>query len=286
MPTATAWRRTRRRRSPGSRSPPTAATARRSSRSRCSASPAAAAPQDQARSGGAAREGRQARPRRRRLQSRAALSRGPAGPPGRRARRRTVARRRRRRQPRGAIRARDPLQGRQRRAEGPGRRREAARRRGAQRQRRARRSNTRSRCSTAPASPRTRARAAALFRKAAHKGNAVAQNRLARILATGRGAAGRPGRGRRNGTPSPRRAAPPTSGSKTTCRAIKDDERAAGENAARLWLAARAAAVLTLTRSALAASAPETHIRQARRRACRGQTGVLRCPPNPPCSTS
>ena len=78
--------------------------------------------------------------------------------------------------------------------------------------------------------------AAAMFRKAAHKGNAIAQNRLARILATGRGL--------------PADAAAATKWH-TIAKAggvsdlwledwmqkIKDAERAAGENAARLWLA-------------------------------------------------
>ena len=49
------------------------------------------------------------------------------------------------------------------------------------------RSSTPSRCSTAPASTKDESGAAAIFRKAATKGNAIAQNRLARILATGRG---------------------------------------------------------------------------------------------------
>ena len=49
------------------------------------------------------------------------------------------------------------------------------------------RSSTASRCSTAPASPRTRAAAADYFLKAAQKGSPVAQNRLALMYATGRG---------------------------------------------------------------------------------------------------
>ena len=78
-------------------------------------------------------------------------------PAGFRARRRTVAQRRRRRQPGGAIRAGDALQGRPRRGEGPGGGRAPARPRGARRATSMPRSNTPSRCSTAPASPRTRA---------------------------------------------------------------------------------------------------------------------------------
>ena len=50
------------------------------------------------------------------------------------------------------------------------------------------RSNTPSACSTASASPRTRRPRVIWFRRAADLGNAIAQNRLARILATGTGA--------------------------------------------------------------------------------------------------
>ena len=106
---------------------------------------------------------------------------------GHRARRRAVARRGRCRQPRGAIRARDALQGRQRR-----RRRTRPRPRSCSAPPRAAamsrpRSNTRSRCSTAPASRRTKAPPPRCSARPPCKGNAVAQNRLARILATGRG---------------------------------------------------------------------------------------------------
>ena len=176
------------RRSPGSRSRPTAATARRSSRSRWSRFAGRGGAAGQGRSRGAARQGRQARPRRGRLQSRAALSRGPAG------RARTS-----RAPPSCCASAADAGSPEAQYAlatlykEGNGVPKDpaaaakllgAAARAGNDR---GARSNTPSRCSTAPASPRTRAAAAALFRKAAHKGNAVAQNRLARILATGAG---------------------------------------------------------------------------------------------------
>jgi TPR repeat protein len=78
--------------------------------------------------------------------------------------------------------------------------------------------------------------AALLFRKAALKGNAIAQNRLARILATGRG------------LPVDTTAAvkwhtiAKAGGDsdvwlETFIQRLKDTERAAGENAARLWLA-------------------------------------------------
>ena len=49
------------------------------------------------------------------------------------------------------------------------------------------RSNTRSRCSTAPASRRTRPRPPRCFARPRCKGSPIAQNRLARILAFGRG---------------------------------------------------------------------------------------------------
>ena len=211
-------RRTRRRRSPGSRSRPTAATGRRSSRSRCSRFAGRGGPQDQAEAAAlldkAAKLGHVAAAYNLAL----LYLEGQQVAPGHRARRRAVARRRRCRQPRGAIRARDALQGGQRR-----RRRIRPRPRSCSAPPRAAatsrpRSNTRSRCSTAPASRRTRAAPPRCSARPRYKGNAIAQNRLARILATGRGAAGRSGRRRRSGTPSPRPAARPTSGSRTSCR--------------------------------------------------------------------
>jgi TPR repeat protein len=78
--------------------------------------------------------------------------------------------------------------------------------------------------------------AATLFRKAAHKGNAVAQNRLARILATGRGLPADPIAATKWHTIAKAGGASDVWLENYMLR-IKDTERAAGENAARLWLA-------------------------------------------------
>jgi TPR repeat protein len=78
--------------------------------------------------------------------------------------------------------------------------------------------------------------AAALFRKAAHKGNAVAQNRLARILATGRGLPADPIAATKWHTIAKAGGASDI-WLENYMQRIKDSERAAGENAARLWLA-------------------------------------------------
>ena len=51
-----------------------------------------------------------------------------------------------------------------------------------------RRSNTQSRCSTATARRRTKRARSAWLWKAARRGSAIAQNRLARVLASGIGA--------------------------------------------------------------------------------------------------
>ena len=78
--------------------------------------------------------------------------------------------------------------------------------------------------------------AAALFRKAAQKGNAVAQNRLARILATGRGLPADPIAATKWHTIAKAGGASDI-WLENYMQRIKDNERAAGENAARLWLA-------------------------------------------------
>ena len=78
--------------------------------------------------------------------------------------------------------------------------------------------------------------AAALFRKAAHKGNAVAQNRLARILASGRGLPADPAAATKWHTIA-KAAGVSDVWLESYMQKIKDNERAAGENAARLWLA-------------------------------------------------
>ena len=119
--------------------------------------------------------GRQARPCRRGLQSRAALSRRPDLPAGFHARRRTVAHRRRCRQSGSPVRAGDNLQGRPGRDEGP-----AAKPPACSAPRRSPttptpRSNTASRCSTAPASPRTKPPPPTIC-SAAQKSSAIAQN--------------------------------------------------------------------------------------------------------------
>ena len=237
MPTATAWRRTRRRRSPGSRLRPTAATARRSSRSRCSRFAGRGGPQDKAEAAAlldkAAKLGHVAAAYNLAL----LYLEGQAGAAEHRARRRADAQRRRRRQPRGAIRARDALQGRQRRREG---------------------SRPRPRSCSAPRRAAATTRREVEYAIALFNGTGIDEGRERRRRAVPQGRAqgqcggaeparahpgdrprpaGRSDRGRRNGTPSPRPAAPPTSGWKTTCSGIKDNERAAGENAARLWLA-------------------------------------------------
>jgi len=80
------------------------------------------------------------------------------------------------------------------------------------------------------------AAAAALFRKAALRGSTVAQNRLARILATGRGLPTDPAAAVKWHTIA-------KAGGETDIflenfmQKMKDSDRAAGENAARLWLA-------------------------------------------------
>ncbi len=83
--------------------------------------------------------------------------------------------------------------------------------------------------------------AAALFRKAALKGNAVAQNRFARILATGRGLSADPVAATKWHTIAKAGGASDI-WLEDFMQTIKPTERAAGENAARLWLAHAAAA--------------------------------------------
>ncbi len=78
--------------------------------------------------------------------------------------------------------------------------------------------------------------AAAIFRKAALKGNAVAQNRFARILATGRGLPADPVGATKWHTIAKAGGASDV-WLEDFMRGLKDSERAAGENAARLWLA-------------------------------------------------
>ena len=78
--------------------------------------------------------------------------------------------------------------------------------------------------------------AAAMFRKAAQRGNAVAQNRLARILATGRGAPADPISATKWHTIAKAGGASDV-WLENFLQTLKDSERAAGENAARLWLA-------------------------------------------------
>jgi TPR repeat protein len=84
--------------------------------------------------------------------------------------------------------------------------------------------------------PKDESSAAALFRKVAHKGNAIAQNRLARILATGRGLPTDPVAATKWHTIAKAGGASDV-WLENYLQSIKDSERAAGENAARLWLA-------------------------------------------------
>ena len=135
-----------------------------------------------------ARRRRKARPSRSRLRSGAALHRGPVVPAGFQARRRAVAPGRRRRQPAGAIRARHLLQGRPRRAKGHGRS-------GASCGRRQRSATTRTReveyaiaLYNGDGVTRDEDAAAKIFHKAAQHGSAIAQDRYARIMASGLGA--------------------------------------------------------------------------------------------------
>ena len=78
--------------------------------------------------------------------------------------------------------------------------------------------------------------AAQIFRKAALKGNAVAQNRFARILATGRGVPADPVGATKWHTIAKAGGASDV-WLENFMQTLKDSERAAGENAARLWLA-------------------------------------------------
>ena len=78
--------------------------------------------------------------------------------------------------------------------------------------------------------------AAALFRKIAAHGNTVAQNRLARILATGRGLPADPVAAVKWHTIAKAGGASDV-WLENYMQTIKDADRNAGENAARLWLA-------------------------------------------------
>jgi TPR repeat protein len=78
--------------------------------------------------------------------------------------------------------------------------------------------------------------AAALFRKVASHGNAVAQNRLARILATGRGLPADPIAAVKWHTIAKAGGASDV-WLENYMQTIKEADRTAGENAARLWLA-------------------------------------------------
>ena len=154
----------------GTSSPPRAATARQCSRSPCSGWPAAPVRATARRRRGSGRRG-QARPCRGGLRPGAALSRGPAVPAGLcTAPPNCSAQAAEAGSPGGAIRAGNVLQGR------PWRRtRTCARRRVCSAPRRSPatprpRSNTALRCSTAPASPRTRPAPPTISCKAAHKG--------------------------------------------------------------------------------------------------------------------
>ena len=139
------------------------------------------------------------------------------------------------RQSGGAIRARHPLQGGPRRAEGSG-----ARPRGCWPRPRSPttstpRSNTPSRCSTAPASPRTSGRRRSCWRRP--RARAIPSRRTVSPTSSRSDAACRPIRCRRsNGTSSPRPAASATFRSTTSCRSQPPDVRAAGEKAAKPWL--------------------------------------------------
>ena len=84
--------------------------------------------------------------------------------------------------------------------------------------------------------PKDEAAGAALFRKAAYQGNAIAQNRLARILATGRGLPPDPIGATKWHTIAKAGGASDV-WLESYLQKIKDSERAAGEDAARLWLA-------------------------------------------------
>ena len=124
---------------------------------------------------------------------------------------------------------------RQRRPEGSRRGRETSCRCGAQRQRRRAgrirdRAVQRHRCATKDESG-----AANLFRKVATRGNTVAQNRLARILATGRGLLADPVAAVKWHTIAKASGASDV-WLENYMQTIKEADRAAGENAARLWL--------------------------------------------------
>ena len=133
------------------------------------------------------REGGRERRGRGDLQSRPPLPRGQSPPAGSDARGAALRAGGRGRQPRRPVRSGAALRG------GPRRRRRTRRRRptGSRRRRGSatsrRRSNTPSASSTASASPPNEAAAAQWFQRAAEVGNPIAQNRLARLLATGRG---------------------------------------------------------------------------------------------------
>jgi TPR repeat protein len=83
--------------------------------------------------------------------------------------------------------------------------------------------------------PKDESTAAALFRKAALKGNAVAQNRLARILATGRGLPADPIAATKWHTIAKAGGASDI-WLENYMQGIKEQDRAAGVNAATLWL--------------------------------------------------
>jgi TPR repeat protein len=84
--------------------------------------------------------------------------------------------------------------------------------------------------------PKDEGAAAALFRKAALKGSPIAQNRLARILATGRGVPADPAAAVKWHTIA-KAGGESDIFLENYMQKMKDSDRAAGENAARLWLA-------------------------------------------------
>jgi TPR repeat protein len=84
--------------------------------------------------------------------------------------------------------------------------------------------------------PKDESGAAVLFRKVASRGNAVAQNRLARILATGRGLPADPVAAVKWHTIA-KAAGASDVWLENYMQTIKEADRTAGENAARLWLA-------------------------------------------------
>ena len=167
--------------------------------------------------------------------SRCSISRASSSA-GHRARRRTVAHRGRRRQPGGAVRARDALQGRQRRRRRTRSRPRSCSARPRARQHATRRSNTPSRCSTAPASPRTKRPRPRCSARRAQQGQCGGAEPAGAHSGDRSRPAGRSRRGdqmahHRQGRRRLRHLAGKLHA------ADQGSERAAGENAARLWLA-------------------------------------------------